>query len=236
HEAAITTDGDDATLRVHQLCRHGRGQASAHGGQRVIQQYGVRLVGRVVARKPDLVHAVVEGNDAVVGHHFAHVLDQALRYHREVVVGGAFDNMLLQRIADAVCIGKAPVLLWLKAFLQLPQAVGNVADHLDLWKIHSVDLGGVEVDVHHFGATRAHEKRWLFHHVVTDVDDQVGLVDGAVHEVAIGQRSVADKVWRRFINYALAHLRGHDRDAKFLDKLAQHFRGELAVGGGTEQQ
>ena len=39
--------------------------------------------GAVVAREPDLVHAVVEADDPVLRHHLAHVVDDPLRRRRE---------------------------------------------------------------------------------------------------------------------------------------------------------
>ena len=68
------------------------------------------------------------------------------------------------------------------------------------------------------------------------VDDQVGLVDGAVHKIAVGQGCVAQEVGAGFIDDAFTHLCGDHRDAQFFHKLAQHFAGQLAVGTGTGQQ
>ena len=126
--------------------------------------------------------------------------------------------------------------LWLQAFLELPQAVGDVAHHFDLREVHRIHLGGVEVDVNHFGATGAHEEGRLFHHVVAHVDDQVGLVDGAVYEVAVGQGGVAQEVRTGFVHYPFTHLGGDYRNAQFFHELAQHLAGQLAVGAGTGQQ
>ena len=57
--------------------------------KRVVEQQRVGNAGAVVAREPDLVHAVVEADDAVFRHRLAHVGDQALRNHRKAVVVGA---------------------------------------------------------------------------------------------------------------------------------------------------
>ena len=88
----------------------------------------------------------------------------------------------------------------------------------------------------HLSAAGTHKERRLFDHVMADIDDQVGLMNGAVDEVAIGQRGVTDKVRAVLINHALAHLLGHHRDAELVDKGMNHFGGELAVGGGAKQQ
>ena len=144
--------------------------------------------------------------------------------------------MFLQRITNAVEVRKAPVLLGIETFLELPQAVGDVAHHFDLREVHRVHLGGVEVDVNHFGAAGAHEERRLFHHIVAHVDDQVGLVDGTVYKVAVGQRGVAQEVRAGFVDHAFTHLGGDHRNAQFFHELAQHLAGQLAVGAGAGQQ
>ena len=236
HEAAVTDDGHDAAVRVHHLGGHAGRQAGAHGGQGVIQQHGIGFGGRVVAGKPDFVHAVIQRQDAVFRHDLADFIHQALRANREAVVLNAFIDVLLQCIADAVEVREAPVFLGIQALLELPQAVGNIADHFDLWEVDRVHLGGVEVDVNHFGTAGAHEEGRLFHHVVAHVDDQVGLVDGAVYKVAVGQGGVAQEMGAGFVHYPFAHLRGDHRNAQFFYKLAQHLAGQLAVGTGTGQQ
>ena len=38
---------------------------------------------------------------------------------------------------------------------------------------------------------RLHEERGLLDDVVTDVDDQIGAIDGAVQQVAVGQGGIA---------------------------------------------
>ena len=71
HEAAVADDGHHAPVRVHHLGGHAGGQAGTHGGQGVIQQHGVGFGGRVVTGKPDFVHAVIQGEDAILGHDLA---------------------------------------------------------------------------------------------------------------------------------------------------------------------
>ena len=54
----------------------------------------------VVAREPDLVHPVVEADDAVLRHRLAHVGDQALRNHRKAVVVGALGDAAQDLLAQ----------------------------------------------------------------------------------------------------------------------------------------
>ncbi len=76
-------------MRVEQFCGYRRGQARAHGGERVVEQQCVGDMGAVIAREPDLVHAVVETNDAVLRHHGADVVHEALRNDRKLTGVGA---------------------------------------------------------------------------------------------------------------------------------------------------
>ncbi|MNP84677.1 hypothetical protein D3C76_1840910 [compost metagenome] len=71
----------------------------------------------------------------------------------------------------------------IQRFAYLPYGIGDIADHLDLGKIHSIDFRGTEVDMDDFGAPAHHEEWWLLNHVVTDIDDQVCSFDRAMHEV-----------------------------------------------------
>ena len=66
---------------IKQRRHHRRGQSRAHGGERVVEQQRVGDMGAVVAREPDLVHAVVEADDAVLRHDLADVVHEALRRH-----------------------------------------------------------------------------------------------------------------------------------------------------------
>ena len=70
----------------------------------------------------------------------------------------------------------------MQSLLDLPDTVGDVANNLDLWEIHWIDGGGLEIDVDHLAAG-SHEKGRLFDHVVANVDDQVSGGDCPVHEV-----------------------------------------------------
>jgi len=66
HEAAVAAHDHDLTLWVDQLGGNARRQTSTHGGEGIVQQDRVGNVRLVVAREPELVHAVVEREDCVV--------------------------------------------------------------------------------------------------------------------------------------------------------------------------
>jgi len=43
-------------------------------------------VGLIVARKPDFVDAIVQRDDAIVGHYFSYIGNQALRVDRKTII------------------------------------------------------------------------------------------------------------------------------------------------------
>ena len=68
---------DHSPVRMHQLCSDRGRQPSAHAGQRVVQEQRVRLAAAVVAREPELVHAVIEAQEIVLA-------DRAYGYKKEL--------------------------------------------------------------------------------------------------------------------------------------------------------
>ncbi len=70
-----------------------------------------------------------------------------------------------------------------KLLAQTGNAFSDIPDHFMLGKIDIVDHGRAEIDVDHLFAAVLHEEWRLFDHVVTDVDYQVGPVDGAVNVI-----------------------------------------------------
>lgn len=112
----------------------------------------------------------------------------------------------------------------------MPNGVCDVADDFDLWEVDGVDFGGVEVDVDDLDSVRVHEEWRFFDDVVADVDDEVGVFDGAVDEVVCGQCGVADEERVALVDDAFSHLGGDEWDALFVDEFAKLFCGEFAVG------
>ena len=72
----------------------------------------------------------------------------------------------------------------------------------------------------HGSATRLHEERRFFDDVVTDVDDHVSRIDGAMHEVVGRKGRVAEELIVILVDDAFAHLRRHKRNAGLVNKLA----------------
>src|SRR6476469_7220834 len=121
-------------------------------------------------------------------------------------------------------------------FLDLPNRVGDVADHLDLREINGVHFGRLGADVDHLVAALPHEERRLFDDVVADVDDEVGSLERAVHEVAGRERRAAEEFRMSLVDHALAELGRGEWDAGLLDQLQKHAAGHLAVGAGADHQ
>ena len=110
-------------------------------------------VGAVVAREPDLVHAVVEADDAVLRHDLAHVADDALRRDREAVLVGAVvdarQDLLPQREEVRIRIELAA-----EPVGEQREARADVADHLGMREEDLLDIGRGEADMDHLRSAR----------------------------------------------------------------------------------
>jgi len=67
---------------------------------------------------------------------------------------------------------------------QQREAGTDIADHFRVGEIHLLDAGGGKADMDHFRTVRAHDEWWFLHRVVPDRNDEIGMVDGAVHVIA----------------------------------------------------
>jgi hypothetical protein len=144
---AVAADRHDRPLWIDQARRHGRGQPSAHGREPVIQQYRVLLVRFVIAGKPDLIYTIVERDNAIGRHDPTYFGDQARRKDRKTLVVRSFEQVFVDEIADFKKIRRVPRTLFFDAFGDLPDAIGDVAYHLELREIDRIDDGGEEIDV-----------------------------------------------------------------------------------------
>ena len=98
------------------------------------------------------------------------------------------------------------------------EARADVADDRGVREVDLLHVGRGVADVDDRRAARAHEERRLLDRVVPDRQDEVGLVDGLVHVVALGEGCGAHPQVDRLSerppgDHALAHLRGEERDA-----------------------
>ena len=203
--------------------RHRRGQAGAHGGKGVIEQHGVGFVRQIVARKPDFVHAIVEGDDAVGRHDRAHIGDQSRRADGKAAVVATDVHKRVDMLFDFHKTGKIPRILFADTLFNLPDAVGDIADNFLLRKINRIDDSAGKIDMDDLKAIALHKKGRFLNNIVTDVDNQVGAFDGAVQQVVGRKGGVTEKKWMAFIDQSFAHLRTEKGHPGFFDKIVEHF-------------
>jgi hypothetical protein len=215
---------------------HRARQAGAHCRQRIVEQHRVGRPRRIIAREPDFVDAVVEADDPVRRHRLANPLDEAGREDREALVAAERLRVLDLRPARGQHLLEVPGRGGDDVLLDLPDRVGDVADHLDLREIDRVDRGGVGRDVDDLGAAALHEERRLLDHVVADIDDHIRGLDRLVAEIAGRERRAAQEFGMGLVDHALAELGGDEGYAGLLDELEQHPAGHLAVGAGANDE
>ncbi len=116
---------------------------------------------------------------------------------------------------------KSQLILLRDPFTDLPDAVGDIANHFDLWKIDGIDRSRKEIHMDDFNPIVTHEERRLFNHVMADVDDQIRGVNHAMYEVVVGKRCVAHEQRVCFIDNSLSHLCRHERNAGLFDESPQ---------------
>jgi len=212
HEPAIAADGHDAPIWIKKCRDHGRSQTGAHRGQRVVEQDRVGDVGAIIPGEPDLVHAIVQANDAVIGHHLPDIGDQTLGCQGVARIVSALGNMLEDLRSDLLEVNRVVRKFPVQLAGQSGHAVCNVADHLDLRKIDLVDVGHVEINMHDLWSSRAHDERWFLRGVVADRDDQIRAFDRQMDVVAFRQRRRADKQFGIAVDRAFSHLRIEKRN------------------------
>ena len=61
---------------------------------------------------------------------------------------------------------------------------GDVADDFELREVDLIDFGRLVIDMDDGLPARLHEEGRLFNHIVTDIDDQIGLFDRAVNIIS----------------------------------------------------
>ena len=236
HEPAIAADRHHLACRVKHRAHHRGRQARAHCRQRIVEQHGVGEVSSIAARKPDLVDPIIEADDPVMRHRVAHLLDKVRREDREAGIGGERAGVIDLGLVEGEHVIEIPAAVRADVFLDLPHRVGDIADHFDLREVDRIDLGGAGRDVDHGDAVVLHEERRLFDHVVADINDAIRRFDRAVHEVARRQCGAAEELGVAFVDHALAHLGGQERDAGLFDQLFEHPPAQLAVGARADHQ
>src|SRR3984957_19637425 len=157
HESTVAAHGEDAAIRVEHCGHDGRWQTGAHGRERVIQQQCVRDVRAIVAREPDLVHAVVEADDAVLRHRLAHIVHDALRRQWIAAFFRARGNVLEDSFAQGQQRARIRELA-LEALSEQLEAGADIADELDMREEHFLDGRRQISHMQYGGPLGPHEK------------------------------------------------------------------------------
>ena len=176
-------------------------------------------MGAVVAGEPDLVHAVVQADDAILRYHVPHVAHDALRGERIAVA-----LLLRSAIAREHLLAqlKEGARVWqpgLETICQQPKARADITHELRMGEVHLLDRGRKIAHVQDGRAVRTHQERRLLHGVVTYGDDQVRAVDRPMHVVPLGQRGGAHIEPGPAGDRALAHLCVEERDLHALHEI-----------------
>mmetsp|Transcript_1752 Transcript_1752/g.4783 ORF Transcript_1752/g.4783 Transcript_1752/m.4783 type:complete len:249 (+) Transcript_1752:492-1238(+) len=88
---------------------------------------------------------------------------------------------------------------------------------------------------HLAGTSWTHNHRWLFRFVVAHHDNQIAVVQCAMHIIFCGQGAASQESGLPLIQHALAHLRAGPINARLIHKLSQCVDSSLAIGGGSNQ-
>ena len=211
------------------------GQARPHCRQRIVEQQSIGDMGAVIAGEPDLVHAIVETDDAVFGHDLPHIVDDALRRRRKPALVGPFadmgENLGAQRQQRrSICE------LALQAVREKPQAQSDIADELRMREEDFLHIRRQITDMQHDRSLGTHDERRLLHRIVTDGDDQIGAVDRLMNIVALGERRRPHVQVRAAGDGALAHLRVEEGNADAADELRQGVGQPRPVRRGAQHQ
>ena len=150
----------------------------------------------VVACEPDLVHAVVEADDAFLRHDLPHVVDDALRRQGKAAllrpVGDLRKNPAAQR-QERAGIRYPP----LEPVGQQLEARADIADKLRVREEHFLHGRRQISHMEHGRSLRAHDERGLLHRVVTDGDDEIGAAHHRLFEGPAREDSKGEGMWIR---------------------------------------
>ena len=141
-------------------------------------------MGDVVSGEPDLVDTVVERNDIIARHYAAYVGNHALGDHRKTFVVAGLGDVRSNLVMQGGIIAAVALQLAIQAVSQPLDRSGDVADDLELREVDLIDFSRLVIDMDDGLPARLHEEGRLLHHVVTDIDDQIGLLDRAVNIIA----------------------------------------------------
>lgn len=124
-------------------------------------------MGAVIAGKPDLVHAIVEADDAVLGHDLAHVVHDPLRRRRVAAFLRSVGNFGQDSLAQHQKCTRVRQLAF-EAVGKQSKAWSNIPHHLSMQVEYLLDRRRQIAHMQHGRPLRPHQERRLFHRVVTE--------------------------------------------------------------------
>ena len=129
-------------------------------------------------------------------------------------IGQMRENLLAQRQER-----RGVLQLTLQPVCQQRKARSDIADHLGMRRKDLLHRRRHIADMDHFWPTRTHQKGRLLDRVMADGENQVGLVDGLVHVVSLGERRRSHVKVRPAGHRALAHLGIEKRNTHATDEI-----------------
>ncbi len=93
-------------------------------------------------------------------------------------------DVCIAHILDFHKTCEIPSRLAVDSFIDLPDAVRDIADNFNLGKIDRIHCRGDKVDMNYLDSFGFHEERWFLDHVVADVNNQVSGLYCTMYEVA----------------------------------------------------
>ena len=131
----------------------------------------------IVAGKPDLVHAVVEAKNAIIGHNLTNIGHDTLRNRRVTTIVGPVGDALPDQGPHFVEVREI-VIRTIDCGSNASHAVRNIPDDFDMRKIDLVNIGGIDIDVNYLRRGSVHQKWGFLHSVVANGDDEIGMLTG----------------------------------------------------------
>src|SRR3954452_24373423 len=124
-------------------------------------------MGAVIAREPDLVHAVVEADDAVFRHNFSYIAHDALGRRRKPrfvrPVSDTRNDFAPQPGERGVDLQLA-----LDTVSQQCEAGADIAGDLSVREVHLLHIGRGKANMYHFRAVWTHDEGRLLNRVMAN--------------------------------------------------------------------
>ena len=193
----------------------------------------VFAIGSVVSCEPDLVHPVIQRDDAILWDDLSYIVHNALRGRWPTIFGRAVGQATQDAFAKAEQ-GPRVVQSSLNTVGQQLQARSDITNHFALRKVDSLHVGGGITNVNHLRALRTHDERRLLNCVVPDGNDQVGAINSLVHVVTFAKCGRAHIELASPRHCSFSHLRREEGNLRAADESPDACRAPRARCGGAQ--